>query len=483
MRPIFVLFVVSVVASAAWESREDALVDDIIVDCTKKADLSCISGNAEKYFLGTFDSDKSNWDVTDDVGFKRNEQQVSPRQSRVLGDESLYERAKQYVETHDFTLALPETLFNGAVLRVKAPGQGATKRTLFSVELEAPEGAVDADDEEASQEAEKRSLDTGRFFIKKIFSQKIKKKLLFGFFALLLIIKLIKIKLFFLLPLILGVGTVKKLAIKFLFFVFPALASLFKTCHQHHHHGPVKQYHIHHLKHHGGGHHHHDDYHGPPDYWKRQDASESPADYLVDPAEPSKFSSSYSQPSPVAQSPYSGHQQLFSDDREEERRKVKLAYELDMQKRLASINQNNVHSAVSVFRPNVSPAMRRGQQVQVQKSIASEVVASTDEFDPFYSPILSRIDDIFRAMSLGDSVANVEVCRELAVCKMYQTPEKYAPNSNLISAELSREPEELQKPQTANEAVRRFFVYVQAAKDGQDQKNCDQHYPGCPVSV
>lgn len=125
--------------------------------------------------------------------------------------------------------------------------------------------------------------------------QKIKKKLLFGFFALLLIIKLIKVKLFFLLPLILGVGTVKKLAIKFLFFIFPALASLFKSCHQHHHHGPVKQYHIHHLT---KQHEHHSDYHdshGPPgEWWKRNDGAPESAtqasiwdqrvtDYYVDP--------------------------------------------------------------------------------------------------------------------------------------------------------------------------------------------------------
>ncbi|XP_059488576.1 uncharacterized protein LOC132204222 [Neocloeon triangulifer] len=464
MRSVLVILLVSVATCLSSESPEDALLDNIVVDCTEKADLSCISKNTYRYLEGTFNNSTSDWQVTDDMGFTRNGRSESTfRQGRTLGEDgtdALFAKAQQFVATHDFTWALPETLFGGAVLRVKAPDQGATSRTLFSVELEAPEGGVDADSE--PQEPQERSLETGRFFLKKIFSQKIKKKLLFGFFALLLIIKLIKIKLFFLLPLILGVGTVKKLAIKFLFFVFPALASLFKTCHQHHHHGHVKQYHIHHLK----PHHHHDDYHhGPPDYWKRQDAAvpETSTDYYVEP-DNSRFSATYASPiDPISQ------QRLD----EEKRRKVQQAYDFEMKQQLAQINKNNVHSAVGIV------PVKRGNF----NHHAAPLVASAENYDPFYSPILARLDNIFSQMGFGNAIAGADQCRYQLVCQMYQTPEKYAPNSNLVSAELSREPEELQKPQSANEPVRRFFLFVQSAKDGQDQKNCRQLYQGCPVSV
>lgn len=54
-------------------------------------------------------------------------------------------------------------------------------------------------------------------------------------------------------------------------------------------------------------------------------------------------------------------------------------------------------------------------------------------FDPFYSPILQKIDKIFNELVILD-----ETCRERLVCNMYSEPEKYSPHSNLISAELSR---------------------------------------------
>lgn len=57
-------------------------------------------------------------------------------------------------------------------------------------------------------------------------------------------------------------------------------------------------------------------------------------------------------------------------------------------------------------------------------------------YDPFYSPLLSRVDAIF--LQLGLSSNNDEKCREKLVCLMYSNPAKYAPYSNLISAQLSR---------------------------------------------
>ena len=60
-------------------------------------------------------------------------------------------------------------------------------------------------------------------------------------------------------------------------------------------------------------------------------------------------------------------------------------------------------------------------------------------YDPFYSPLLSRLDAIFQQLGMGDTKSpDVEKCREKLVCLMYANPTKYAPYSNLISAQLSR---------------------------------------------
>jgi hypothetical protein len=57
-------------------------------------------------------------------------------------------------------------------------------------------------------------------------------------------------------------------------------------------------------------------------------------------------------------------------------------------------------------------------------------------YDPFYSPLLSRLDAIFQQLGLPRDTD--ESCREKLVCLMYSNPAKYAPYSNLVSAQLSR---------------------------------------------
>lgn len=60
-------------------------------------------------------------------------------------------------------------------------------------------------------------------------------------------------------------------------------------------------------------------------------------------------------------------------------------------------------------------------------------------YDPFYSPLLSRLDSVFQQLGLGNSKAlETEKCRERLICMMYANPAKYAPYSNLVSAQLSR---------------------------------------------
>ncbi|XP_017770617.1 PREDICTED: uncharacterized protein LOC108558269 [Nicrophorus vespilloides] len=97
-------------------------------------------------------------------------------------------------------------------------------------------------------------------------------------------------------------------------------------------------------------------------------------------------------------------------------------------------------------------------------------------FDAFYSPILEKIDKVLIELGFHD-----EACRERLVCSMYKNPSKFSPHSNLISAELSREASELQKPTSSNSAVIRFYKYVQAARDGQDKRDCMRLYPTCAI--
>ncbi|CAG9760735.1 unnamed protein product [Ceutorhynchus assimilis] len=104
--------------------------------------------------------------------------------------------------------------------------------------------------------------------------------------------------------------------------------------------------------------------------------------------------------------------------------------------------------------------------------------AATITFDKFYSPILQKIDKILQGLGFND-----EPCRERLICSMYKHPTKFSPHSNLISAELSRDSSELQKPTSTNSAVVRFYKYVQAARDGQDQRDCLRLYPGCAINT
>ncbi|XP_017799095.1 PREDICTED: uncharacterized protein LOC108579961 [Habropoda laboriosa] len=98
-------------------------------------------------------------------------------------------------------------------------------------------------------------------------------------------------------------------------------------------------------------------------------------------------------------------------------------------------------------------------------------------YDPFYSPLLSRLDAVFSR--LGHTT---EGCREYAVCAMYRSPARYAPYSNLVSAQLSRELNELRRPSSDNPDVLRFFRYMKAAKDGQDGVKCEAAYANCAVA-
>lgn len=82
------------------------------------------------------------------------------------------------------------------------------------------------------------------YFVEKF----LQNKLLTAFLALLLIIKLIKVKFMFIIPFLFGVGAAKKLFLKLVLFFIPAFAHIFKLCSSyysshakyHHHHHQVR---------------------------------------------------------------------------------------------------------------------------------------------------------------------------------------------------------------------------------------------------
>ncbi|CAH2059550.1 unnamed protein product, partial [Iphiclides podalirius] len=126
-----------------------------------------------------------------------------------------------------------------------------------------------------------------------------------------------------------------------------------------------------------------------------------------------------------------------------------------------------------------------------QKIPSSSMILSN--YDPFYSPLLSRLDGIFARLGLapsenaidngmqvgGQSVSDVklESCREQLICLMYASPAKYAPYSNLVSAQLSRELNELRRPVSDNPEILRFFRYMRAARRGQEGADCISAHP------
>lgn len=131
--------------------------------------------------------------------------------------------------------------------------------------------------------------------------------------------------------------------------------------------------------------------------------------------------------------------------------------------------------------------------------------------DPFYGPILMKIDTIFAQLGVND-----EACKERLLCSMYKNPTQYSPHSNFISAELSRWEEifwrflfgvelmeksvdwqwlfisfsifcrdvsELKRAPSPNVAVTRFYRYIQAARDGQDHRDCLSVYNLCSINT
>ncbi|XP_065362064.1 uncharacterized protein Osi17 isoform X1 [Calliphora vicina] len=539
---------------------------------------------------------------------------------------ALYGKSIKFAMTHDIELKLPEMMFDGATFRI-SPQSMEGNGVIAKLELI------------PKQQSEARLA--GKILMKKI-QKFLKSKLLLSFLALVLIIKIIKIKLFWLLPLVIGVGAAKKLLLKFLLFLFPALSHLFKLCsyYQQTYHSTKYHHHHHHINHHHTvvpawhsaenshipeiiytnppkGHVSaylhgapiHENY-GPPshEHFETGWANSGPglgSDFISDINRVAHIDDKTNSFKPHSNndanelhgwglgttplSNFAQHKKRPSQQQQQQQNNPNQRFSTTLQK--PPINQaqqpqnyqkpqatshtfnpfiqspqpqpgdkqsffnnkyrNNVAAAQSAPSPVYTPARQPslpplqnhlkphiqaalsqaaqiaaqydstrnqqqqaggGQTLQPQQQLTPELSAQLKEairiqteqrlvqqqqqildkqpfvqdgqpimplnYDPFYSPILLKIDKIVEQLGVTD-----DLCKERLVCSMYRDPQRYSPHSNFVSAELSRDTNELQPITNTNQTVIRFFRLIQAARDGQDQKDCLALYPNCSINT
>ncbi|KAL7729444.1 hypothetical protein ACLKA6_009006 [Drosophila palustris] len=599
-------------------SSGNELWDGIIRDCYKRPDMSCFQKNVYTYLDGALNLQDVN--VTQRLKFYKNQVQYepdneideTPYEARSGSPESpieevsnaLYGKTIKFAMTHDVEVKLPEIMFNGATFRI-SPRSIEGNGVIAKLEL-IPKKIVQA-----------------RFagLIKKKIDKFLRNKLLLSFIALVLIIKIIKIKLFWLLPIIIGVGAAKKLLLKFLLFLFPALSHLFKLCsyYQQSYHGTKYHHHHHLINHHHtvvppwhSGEHHsvpeiiythppkghpsaflhgapvHETYGPGPGHEHFEGAWENSgpglgSEYIGDinrvahvddkahyfkphtndanelhtwglgttPSYAKQHqhqqqlptASQYQQQTQQQRPPTQQHQlhpHPHQHQHQHPNQQHPFGYQkphasshslnklqsLDEQSSRPSFSQHSPVYAPGPIRPNAGsgptaaqiaaqyePARNNQNQQQQQEPQLSPLLAAQLKeairiqaeqrliqqqqqilehqpfvqdgqplyplnYDPFYSPILLKIDKIIEQLGVKN-----DLCKERIVCNMYKDPATYSPHSNFLSAELSRDTSELEPVTHANEAVRRFYRLIQAARDGQEQKDCQSLYPQCNMQT
>ncbi|XP_075148661.1 DUF1676 domain-containing protein Osi17 isoform X2 [Haematobia irritans] len=429
---------------------------------------------------------------------------------------ALYGKSVKFAMTHNIELQLPEMMFDGATFRI-SPRSIEGNGVIAKLELI------------PKQHNEAR---LAGFFIKKKLQKLMKSKILLSFLALVLIIKIIKVKIFWLLPLIIGVGAAKKLLLKFLLFLFPALSHLFKLCsyYQQTYHTTTKYHH----------HHHHIDHHHtviPP--WQGGPEPHHVPEIIYS-KPPKGHISTYLHGAPIHETygpPPSSHGHGHSHPHEHfeggwENSGPGLGSDFFNNKYRNNVVSQSAPSPVyspvrpSSIKPQIQEALTTAAQIAAQYDpTKNQIINGGDQFhltpeqtaqlkealriqaeqrlvqqqqqilekqpfvqdgqpllplnyDPFYSPILLKVDKIIEQLGIKD-----DPCRERVICSMYKDPERYSPHSNFVSAELSRDTSELQPITSTNPAVIRFFRFIQAARDGQDNKNCLELYPKCNINT
>ncbi|XP_052567594.1 uncharacterized protein LOC120428959 isoform X2 [Culex pipiens pallens] len=490
-------------------STGNKLWDSLIAECIKKPTFACIQKNVYS-FLGE-SLDVGDFNVSNRLVFTRNrvdftkytreaneeEQQHDEEVDNEIPDArgdfeptspieevttALHDKTVKFMLTHDVNIRMPEVMFDGAIFRIEPrsiEGNGMLAKLEF-----VPRTAVQA-----------RADATPRILFKKI-KKFFQGKLLLAFLAVILIIKIIKIKVMWLLPLLVGVGTAKKLVLKFLLFLFPALSHIFKLCtyyHQsyhkpnfHHHHHQIKHLHTFFPHEHGS--------HNLPELIYTKPPTGHPAEYIHGAPVPPHahfqpelhyetsgpgLGSEIVVPKPVYGPPPSsaygppGYSAKRNPTGAASSIAATYASAPTAEEQLVREAQRQEAYRIAQEQKLIA----KQQQIVNQQAYAQEGVTPRP-VDPFYSPILARLDKVFNSLGIVE-----ENCRERLVCAMYKSPIKYSPHSNYVSAELSRDATELQKPTATNAAVIRFYRYVQAARDGQDQRDCRQVYSLCTINI
>ncbi|XP_045455322.1 uncharacterized protein LOC123665003 [Melitaea cinxia] len=543
----------------------NSLWDNILNKCTIKPSVTCLQKNFYTYLDNSLDFN-GDLSVTSGVCFKKNnvdmnrfskeadiiyltgskdkEDRSFEEENEIKDDEepetpleevtdALYNKGVKFLMTHDMRLTLPEMMFNGATLKV-SPRALTRTGALVHIDLEPKEN--DNGD--------------GRLFFHKI-KKYIRKKLIMAALAIVLVVKLIALKLVFVLPVVLGLTTAKKMFLKVLLFLFPALSHIFKLCswyHQNYH--TTKYHHHHHLitHHHKVPHPHHT--YGPPHHGSvviKQHESPPPSfehypqdwelsgpglgsEYLSDihrnaianfkpqendandinawglglPPGTSLNVGEYASgstnvphgvlpnsnkkvvvnaihpgrpvgPLPTQQNPYNRNKKATIRDPN--------SAEKDALIRAAALAARAPPSPVRDELLRVSAAkLSESNRVKAETELVrqqQEILASQDPdtiaAEKFYGSLLERVNTI-----LGSIGAKDTGCRERAVCALYSDPFKHAPYSNLVSNELSKDSNELVPPADSTMALH-YFRYVQAARDGQESKDCLTLYPKCNI--
>ncbi|XP_066582240.1 uncharacterized protein [Prorops nasuta] len=516
-------------------SKRDELDDNLVEDSRK---INCED-----------DTDEEEPEEVKDSGRTLENDRKSPLEEIT---NALRKRTVKFLATRNYELQLPEFFFDGATVRIsprEIDDSGALLRVDFG----------------------QRSLDNeGRLF-KKI-RRFIQNKLLMSFLALLLIIKLIKVKFMFVIPFLFGVGTAKKLFLKLLLFLVPAFAHIFKLCSSYYSHGTKYHHHHHQIAHHHhhvpvpvpvptyyDHHHHHpepefDGYdYAHPHIQYRKDVEEL-REWGIEPYEDSGYNGVNEHvgavspghgagpvpgivpaPSPLASQTYANNYGVHQyapnarpvgpyHDKHLSASSHNLAYsgyldESNKYNRRIAVQQPTMATAVPVaplmapvpapstlsansllaavlpkttttnlktpyvglsqsqqtLKPNAYQAQKTSP---VAKTISTGAKVNKKFDDDYFGPIVGRLEDIFTHLRFSE-----EPCRERLVCSMYKNPTLYSPHSNLVSNELSRDPNELSKREASNSvSSQKFHRYMNAARLGQDGGDCLRTYP-CHINT
>ncbi|XP_063834414.1 uncharacterized protein LOC135083640 [Ostrinia nubilalis] len=455
--------------------------------------------------------------------------------------DGLYDRGVKFLVTHDVKVTLPEFFFQGATLKI-SPRALTKTGALVHIDLE----------------PKANDVGNGRLFFQKI-KKYVKKKLLTAAIAIILVVKLIALKIVFVLPLIMGVTTAKKMFLKFLLFLFPALSHIFKLCSWYHQNYHTTKYHHHHhlITHHHKPSHGHGSYghsshpsstvivrphsEGPPhtyDHYPTQDWELSGpglgneyvasgissihrnaiANFKPDvndandinswglgmPPGPSTNTGEYASTNVVPQmvgnpntgqrinlavpgrpvgppNPYRIKKQQVKDPLQAEKdaliRAAALAARVPpspVRDELLRVSAAKLTETERV-RAEAERVKAESALVKQQQQILAAQDPETITAEKFYGNLIDRVDKILASIGATESG-----CGERAVCALYREPFRHAPYSNLLSNELSKDSSELVPPADSKMALR-YYTYVQAARDGQEQKECNALYPNCPV--